>query len=147
MPGVVVSYPTFQTRVPWVHQAGANLTVGPIGARLKAQTRNAGVYVVIDFDHAGLSLKQGLVMHLRGRGHDATDVASFDSNTVDRPDIARALTVRILSGEAVRGHRIRGTGVGAWLARNLIDACLAAQFFTDPDCRRRVVRLHEMEAS
>ena len=36
--------------------------------------------------------------------------------------------------------------VGAWLARDLIAAYLAAEFATDEDCRRRVAKLHEMDA-
>lgn len=35
--------------------------------------------------------------------------------------------------------------VGAWLALDLIDAYLAAEFSTDPDFRRRVAKLHEMD--
>jgi ribose 5-phosphate isomerase B len=35
--------------------------------------------------------------------------------------------------------------VGAWLARDLIDAFLAARFSTDPDFRRRVAKLAAME--
>ena len=37
--------------------------------------------------------------------------------------------------------------VGAWLALDLIDAYLAAEFSTDPDFRRRVAKLHEMDAA
>ena len=36
--------------------------------------------------------------------------------------------------------------VGAWLARDLISAYLEAEFSTDEDCRRRVAKLHEMDA-
>ena len=36
--------------------------------------------------------------------------------------------------------------VGAWLARDLISAYLAAEFSTDEDFRRRVAKLHEMDA-
>ena len=35
--------------------------------------------------------------------------------------------------------------VGAWLAVDLIDAFLAAEFSTDEDCRRRVEKLHALE--
>src|SRR5436305_4693348 len=35
--------------------------------------------------------------------------------------------------------------VGAWLALDLIDAYLAAEFSTDPDFRRRVAKLHGMD--
>jgi len=36
--------------------------------------------------------------------------------------------------------------VGPWLARDLISAFLAACFSTDPDFRRRVAKLHDMDA-
>jgi ribose 5-phosphate isomerase B len=36
--------------------------------------------------------------------------------------------------------------VGPWLALDLIDAYLAAEFSTDPDFRRRVAKLHDMDA-
>jgi ribose 5-phosphate isomerase B len=35
--------------------------------------------------------------------------------------------------------------VGPWLAKDLVTAFLDARFSTDPDCRRRVAKLHEME--
>lgn len=147
------------------------------------------MHVVIGSDHAGFALKQGLFAHLRGAGHNVTDVGSFDPAPVDFPDVARALTGRILSGEAERGIMVCGTGVGAsiaankvrgiraavlhdwhcahqavehddvnvmcigaqivgaWLAADLVDAYLAARFSTDPDYRRRVAKLAEMEAS
>lgn len=37
--------------------------------------------------------------------------------------------------------------VGAWLAKDLIDAFLGAQFATDEDFRRRVAKLHALEDS
>ena len=143
--------------------------------------------VVIGSDHAGFPLKQTLIDHMRAGGHAVTDVGSYDPNPVDFPDIARALTARILSGQAERGIMVCGTGVGAaiaankvrgiraavlhdwhcahqavehddvnvmclgaqivgaWLARDLIDAYLAARFSTDEDFRRRVAKLREME--
>jgi ribose 5-phosphate isomerase B len=36
--------------------------------------------------------------------------------------------------------------VGPWLARDLISAFLGASFATDPDFRRRVAKLHDMDA-
>jgi ribose 5-phosphate isomerase B len=66
------------------------------------------VHVVIGSDHAGFPLKQPLIAHLRESGHDVADVGSFNPNPVDFPDIAGALTQRILSGETVRGIMVRG---------------------------------------
>jgi ribose 5-phosphate isomerase B len=37
--------------------------------------------------------------------------------------------------------------VGPWLAKDLITSYLAAEFSTDEDCRRRVEKLHAMEAN
>jgi ribose 5-phosphate isomerase B len=37
--------------------------------------------------------------------------------------------------------------VGAWLAKDLITAYLNAEFSTDEDFRRRVAKLHEMDAA
>ncbi len=143
--------------------------------------------LVIGSDHAGFPLKQTLIEHLQTAGHEVSDVGSFDSNPVDFPDIARALTARVLEGRAERGIMVCGTGVGAaiaankvkgiraavlhdwhcahqavehddvnvmclgaqivgaWLARDLLDAFLAARFSTDADFRRRVAKLQEME--
>jgi len=145
------------------------------------------VRLVIGSDHAGFLLKRTLADHLRDAGHSVADVGSFDPGPVDFPDIARALTARILSGETERGIMVCGTGVGAaiaankvkgiraavlhdwhcahqavehddvnvmclgaqivgaWLARDLIDAFVAARFSADPDFRRRVAKLAEME--
>ncbi len=36
--------------------------------------------------------------------------------------------------------------VGAWLARDLVAAFLAAEFSIDADCRRRVAKLEQMDA-
>lgn len=145
--------------------------------------------VVIGSDHAGFAVKQDVIAHLLAAGHDVTDVGSFDPSPVDFPDIAQALTARVLSGAAERRIMVCGTGVGAaiaankvkgvraavlhdahsahqavehdnvnvmclgaqiigpWLARDLVDIYLAAQFSTDADFRRRVAKLAAMEAS
>jgi ribose 5-phosphate isomerase B len=78
------------------------------------------VRVVIGSDHAGFPLKQPLIAHLSGCGHDVVDVGSFDPGPVDFPDIAGALTGKILSGEAERGIMVCGTGVGAAIAANKV---------------------------
>jgi ribose 5-phosphate isomerase B len=143
--------------------------------------------IVIGSDHAGFPMKQTLIEHLRAGGHDVDDVGSYDPNPVDFPDIAKALTAKVISGEAERGLMVCGTGVGAsiaankvkgiraavchdvhsahqcvehddvnvmcigaqivgaWLACDLIDAYVGATFSTDPDFRRRVAKLHDME--
>ena len=143
--------------------------------------------IAIGSDHAGWPLKQTVIEHIRGLGHQVIDVGAFDNRPVDFPDIARALTAKIIGGEVARGIMVCGTGVGAaiaankvkgiraavchdihsahqcvehddvnvmcigaqivgaWLAKDLISAYLTAEFSTDPDFRRRVAKLGEME--
>jgi ribose 5-phosphate isomerase B len=145
--------------------------------------------IVIGSDHAGWNLKGGIVTHLKALGHEVVDVGSYDPDPVDFPDIARALTAKVLSGEAQRGVMVCGTGVGAsiaankvrgiraavchdvhsahqsvehddvnvmcigaqivgpWLANDLVAAFLDARFEDNEDYRRRVDKLHQMDAA
>ena len=144
--------------------------------------------IVVGSDHAGFPMKAELVAFIRSKGHEVTDVGSFDPKPVDFPDIARKVAAAITSGAAERGLMVCGTGVGAaigankmkgiraavchdvhsahqcvehddvnvmcigaqivgaWLANDLVAAFLAARFSTDEDFRRRVMKLHQMEA-
>jgi len=82
--------------------------------------------LVIGSDHAGWALKAAVVAHIRGLGHEVLDVGSHDPQPVDFPDIARALTAKVLSGEAQRGIMVCGTGVGASIAANKVRGIRAA---------------------
>lgn len=145
--------------------------------------------LVIGSDHAGWPLKGGVIAHIKALGHEVIDVGSYDANPVDFPDIARALTAKVLSGECARGIMVCGTGVGAsiaankvpgiraavchdihsahqgvehddvnvmcigaqiigpWLANDLVASFLTAKFEDNEDVRRRVNKLHEMDAA
>ncbi|HMA09218.1 MAG TPA: ribose 5-phosphate isomerase B [Ramlibacter sp.] len=145
--------------------------------------------LVIGSDHAGWALKGGVIAHIKSLGHEVVDVGSYDANPVDFPDIAKALTAKVLSGECERGIMVCGTGVGAsiaankvrgiraavchdvhsahqsvehddvnvmcmgaqiigpWLANDLVASFLAAKFEDNEDVRRRVAKLHEMDAA
>jgi ribose 5-phosphate isomerase B len=144
--------------------------------------------LAIGSDHAGWSLKNTVIEHIRSLGHEIVDVGSFDENPVDFPDIAREVARKVTSGEVDRGIMVCGTGVGAsiaankmkgiraavchdihsahqsvehddvnvmcigaqivgpWLAKDLISSYLSATFSTDEDFRRRVDKLHAMDA-
>lgn len=82
--------------------------------------------LVIGSDHAGWALKGGVIDHIKALGHEVIDVGSHDSAPVDFPDIARALTSKVLSGEAQRGIMVCGTGVGASIAANKVRGIRAA---------------------
>lgn len=82
--------------------------------------------LAIGSDHAGWTLKGGVVAHLKALGHEVVDVGSHDAEPVDFPDIAKALTAKVLSGEVQRGIMVCGTGVGAAIAANKVRGIRAA---------------------
>ena len=82
--------------------------------------------IVVGSDHAGFSLKAMVLRHLADGGHNVEDVGSHDDLPVDFPDIAQAVTGRILSGQVERGLLLCGTGVGASIAANKMAGIRAA---------------------
>ena len=82
--------------------------------------------VVLGADHAGFELKQTLLAHVRAMGHEVTDVGTHSAEAVDYPDIAEALGMAVVRGEADRGILICGSGVGAVVAGNKIPGIRAA---------------------
>lgn len=82
--------------------------------------------VVLGADHAGFELKQTLLAHVRAMGHEVTDVGTHSAEAVDYPDIAEALGMAVVRGEADRGILICGSGVGAVVAVNKIPGIRAA---------------------
>src|SRR5690348_1624606 len=65
--------------------------------------------LVIGSDHAGWSLKQTVIDHVKSLGHEVVDVGSYDDKPVDFPDIARAVAQKLTSGQATRGLMVCGT--------------------------------------
>jgi len=76
--------------------------------------------IAVGGDHAGFELKQKLLPKLLELGHAVTDLGSFDPSPVDFPDIAKAVSAAILSGQARRGIMFCGSGAGAAIACNKI---------------------------
>lgn len=77
--------------------------------------------LVIAGDHASPALKRSLIQHLRGRGHEVTDLGTDGEASVDYPDYAAAVCQAVLAGRAERGVLICGTGIGISIAANKID--------------------------
>jgi ribose 5-phosphate isomerase B len=96
------------------------------------------VRLVIGSDHAGFAVKQEVIAHLRGTGHEVTDVSSFGPVPVDFPDIAEALTTRLLSGGAECGIMVCGTGIGAAIAANKVKGIRAAVLHDAHSARQAV---------
>ena len=76
------------------------------------------VHLAVGSDHAGYELKQNLIPHLQGLGHDVLDLGTNSTAPVDYPDYAEAVALAVLEGRAERGLLICGSGVGASVAAN-----------------------------
>ena len=71
-------------------------------------------------DHAGFSLKQGLIAELSREGYKIVDLGAHDETPSDYPDFARVLGRAVVSGEVERGILVCGSGIGACVAANKI---------------------------
>lgn len=69
-------------------------------------------------DHAGFSLKDAVVKHLRSRGHKVIDFGTESAVSVDYPIYAHLVADAVQSGEAERGLLVCGTGMGMCMAAN-----------------------------
>ncbi len=76
--------------------------------------------VVLGSDHAGYEMKQNLLKHVLGIGHEVLDVGTDSTEPVDYPDFAEAVGLAIRNLQADRGILICGSGVGASVAANKI---------------------------
>ena len=74
--------------------------------------------IAIGSDHRGISMKQHLAAFLRQIEHGVFDVGTHDSNSVDYPDFAAQVGLKVASGKADRGVLICGTGLGMAIAAN-----------------------------
>ena len=76
--------------------------------------------IVLGADHGGFELKEVLKKHLEDKGCDLCDVGSYDTNSVDYPDIAKAACDKVTSGECDWGILVCGTGIGISMAANKV---------------------------
>lgn len=76
--------------------------------------------VVIGSDHGGFELKEVLKKHLEEKGIDVADVGTYDTNSVDYPDIAKKACEKVVSSECSWGVLVCGTGIGISMAANKV---------------------------
>ncbi len=74
--------------------------------------------IAIGGDHAGFSMKKGVVEQVRGLGIEVCDCGTFDEAPCDFPDIAEKVALQIIEGAADRGILVCGSGVGVSVAAN-----------------------------
>jgi ribose 5-phosphate isomerase B len=82
--------------------------------------------IAVASDHGGYPLKEDVLRVVREAGHEAIDLGTHSSESVDYPDFARLVAEAILSGKAERGILLCGSGVGASIAANKFPGIFAA---------------------
>lgn len=84
--------------------------------------------IAVGADHGGYSLKDAVMDEVKKQGHTVIDCgAKLYDATDDYPDFARAVGLKVQSGEAERGIVVCGSGVGAAIAATKmvgVRACL-----------------------
>ena len=82
--------------------------------------------IAIGADHGGFALKKELMAHLDKIGVPYKDFGCYDENSVDYPDVARAVGKAVAGGAYEKGVLICGTGIGISMAANKIKGVRAA---------------------
>ncbi len=76
--------------------------------------------IAIGSDHAGYDLKCELAACIKDLGHHVVDMGTHNTDPVDYPDFAEAVSKEVVGGRAERGILICGSGVGASIAANKV---------------------------
>lgn len=82
--------------------------------------------IAIGCDHAGFSMKDTVIEHIKGRGFECVDVGTYSADSCHYPVYAHKVCEKILSGECELGILICGTGIGMSIAANKHDGIRAA---------------------
>lgn len=82
--------------------------------------------IALAADHAGFTLKEYAITHLKKAGFKVIDLGTHSDDRVDYPDFGFALAKSILAGEAPLGIGICGSGIGISIALNRFAGIRAA---------------------
>ena len=74
--------------------------------------------IAIGADHGGFEQKEIVKDMLAELGHNVVDVGCYSLDSVDYPDLAFAVTEKLVGSECERGILICGTGIGMSIAAN-----------------------------
>lgn len=96
--------------------------------------------IVIGCDHAGLSLKQKIVAHLKEHEIEVTDVGTHTAESCNYVDFAHAVCEAVTGGQADLGILVCGTGIGMSMAANKHAGIRAAA--CENTFSARMTRLH-----
>ena len=87
--------------------------------------------IAIGSDHRGYGIKQKVIELLQRLGHEAIDVGTGSTESVDYPDVASIVAGQVSRREVERGILICGTGIGMAIAANKFPGVRAAPCHDD----------------
>lgn len=82
--------------------------------------------IAIGSDHRARGIVDDIASHLETLGWTVHKQYGGDADSVDYPNISKAVTDEVVSGEAVRGILICGSGIGMSMAANKVAGIRAA---------------------
>jgi len=82
--------------------------------------------ITLGSDHAGFRLKEALIVHLKGAGHDIDDIGTHSEEPVDYPPICAAAARAVVAGRADFAIVLGGSGQGETLVANKVRGVRAA---------------------
>jgi len=82
--------------------------------------------IAIGSDHAGFELKEKVKDYLKGNGNQVKDFGAYSLESVDYPDIAKALAKSVAAKKQKAGILICGTGIGMCMTANKVRGIRAA---------------------
>ncbi len=85
-----------------------------------------GKKLIIGSDHTGFKLKNILIKYLTDKGFAITDAGTFDEQSCDYPDYAKAVAKSVSFGENDSGILIDSTGIPSAITANKIKGIRAA---------------------
>ena len=85
--------------------------------------------VTIASDHRGVLIKGRLIQALQAFGFTVSDEGTDSEKSVDYPDFAQQVAMKVSSGEADRGILICGTGIGMAITANKFPRVRAASCY------------------
>jgi ribose 5-phosphate isomerase B len=94
-----------------------------------ASSSSASRIIAIGADHGGVLLKGILITFLQGKGYQVDDCGTHSTESVDYPDIAEDVAVKVSQGKAWRGIIIDGAGIGSCMAANKVNGVRAAMCY------------------
>ena len=82
--------------------------------------------IAIGSDHRGFHLKEKVAAMLRMKGHEVDDEGTCAPESVDYPDYAVLVAMKVSGGAVDRGILVCGTGIGMSIAANKFPGVRAA---------------------